>query len=666
MAAFATEWMRELVRPKQASVPWARVVRSGLAVAAPVAIGAIVGELGLGLLAAIGALTGALTDTDGPYRSRATSMVIVVAGGTAGFLLGGLVFRAEIATAALVLAGGFAASVVSVLGGTASRAGLQFIIFLIVGSGADFGPVPAWSPPVCYVIGAAWALALSMAGGVGRRDAPERLAVAEVYRQLAFLMESSGAGAGRVDEARHQLTAAMNDAYDAVITRRALTAGRESQVRVLAALLNAATPAVETTTALTRSGVQVPMPFIAQVRELSSRIRHASEADDLPTAHMVSPQRKHAAELRLLGQELDMACEVMRAGRRHRSRRARSEPARSPVTRALSMGGMTTSVPLAVTGGTAIHSLRDAITSGPATWRPTVRLVLCLAVAEAVALIDPEPRPYWIPMTVAIVLKPDFGSVFARAIQRAGGTIVGVLVGSAILALAPGLVLPIAAIAVFSAMLPLALRRNYGMYATFLTPLIVLLLDLGHGGGGTLVISRLVDTVIGCVIVLLVGYLPWPDTWRSRGRLGVQVSKAVVAVRDYVVSALGEAGEKPVSRQSVRRRAYRAPSDLRTSLQQNLAEPPAISSVAARWWPAVVALERVTDAVTGVVVGIKTGRGRPGRDGVAHVVAALEALATGLEEGKVRAWPEGTADPALAGVMAEVRTAHLVFAGRGA
>src|SRR3712207_7799262 len=46
-------------------------------------------------------------------------------------------------------------------------------------------------------------------------------------------------------------------------------------------------------------------------------------------------------------------------------------------------------------------------------------------------------RPYWVLLTVAIVLKPDFGSVFTRAVQRGAGTLLGVLLGSALLAVLP-------------------------------------------------------------------------------------------------------------------------------------------------------------------------------------------------------------------------------------
>jgi hypothetical protein len=43
-----------------------------------------------------------------------------------------------------------------------------------------------------------------------------------------------------------------------------------------------------------------------------------------------------------------------------------------------------------------------------------------------------------VPLTVAIVLKPDFGSVFARALQRGIGTVVGAVGGAILLVLVHG------------------------------------------------------------------------------------------------------------------------------------------------------------------------------------------------------------------------------------
>jgi uncharacterized membrane protein YccC len=54
----------------------------------------------------------------------------------------------------------------------------------------------------------------------------------------------------------------------------------------------------------------------------------------------------------------------------------------------------------------------------------------CMGVAGVVSEVLPLQRSYWVPLTVAIVLKPDYGSVFARAVQRGIGTMVGAVVGS--------------------------------------------------------------------------------------------------------------------------------------------------------------------------------------------------------------------------------------------
>ena len=89
----------------------------------------------------------------------------------------------------------------------------------------------------------------------------------------------------------------------------------------------------------------------------------------------------------------------------------------------------------------------------------------------------PLQRSYWVPLTVAIILKPDYGSVFARALQRGIGTVVGAVAGAVLLVLVHGewLLLPFA---VLAALLPYGRSRNYGLLATFLTPLVVVLIDL--------------------------------------------------------------------------------------------------------------------------------------------------------------------------------------------
>lgn len=51
-------------------------------------------------------------------------------------------------------------------------------------------------------------------------------------------------------------------------------------------------------------------------------------------------------------------------------------------------------------------------------WIRVLRMVLCVAAAEGIGLLLGMAQPYWIALTVALVLKPHSGSVFARIVLR--------------------------------------------------------------------------------------------------------------------------------------------------------------------------------------------------------------------------------------------------------
>ena len=70
-----------------------------------------------------------------------------------------------------------------------------------------------------------------------------------------------------------------------------------------------------------------------------------------------------------------------------------------------------------------------------------------------------------------------------------------------------------------------------------------------------------------------------------------------------------------------------------------MAEPPSVSRRAARLWPAVAALEQVTDTVTATAVrGDVTGQ-RPRPPDVGQLAAALRKMARGVREGRLPADP---------------------------
>jgi uncharacterized membrane protein YccC len=256
-------------------------------------------------------------------------------------------------------------------------------------------------------------------------------------------------------------------------------------------------------------------------------------------------------------------------------------------------------------------------------------------------------------LTVAIVLKPDFGSVFTRAIQRGLGTLLGVLLGSALLLVLPRSAWILLAMAAAAAVLPWARGASFGLFSVFQTPLVIMLLDLARPGGSELVAARLIDTLIGCAIVLVLGYLIWPQTWRAP--LDEALHDAAVALDGFVEAAFTGS---PADRRRARRRNYRALTELQTQLQRRLAEPPPISTRAAAWWPLIVQLERTSDAVTEAVIETRGGEPAPDLAQVAVLRRAIRQLEDDVRTHQAPDDAEIMADGVLAPVAREIDAAR--------
>ena len=211
--------------------------------------------------------------------------------------------------------------------------------------------------------------------------------------------------------------------------------------------------------------------------------------------------------------------------------------------------------------------------------------------------------------------------------------------------------------------------------STFLTPLVVLLVDLLTSTGWRLAEDRLADTLIGCAIALLIGFAPWPMSWYAH--LPQQFAGAAQDVSVYMLAAL-QAGTTPdradgagpdqapwaAPAARLRRSTYRALSDLRTEFQRTMSEPPSISRRAAAWWPAVVGLEQVMDAVTSTAVAVRPGAvPPPSPSGVRQLAGALRAVSEAAATGTPEAEPELPDDETLKPVTEAVRALLSVLGG---
>lgn len=605
------DWLIALVKPKPAPVPWPAAARAALALGGPLLVCWSIDRLPYGLFMAMGALSGSIGDRRGPYRVRALQIGLAAFFGASGFAIGEAIFNEGWVTFVVLCAVALFTAFASVAGTIAATASLQMLVLTIVASSKAFPP-PLWQPPLLILAGGAWALGLAMLGLLRDSASAERRVVAAYLTALADLADAIGTDA--VEEKRRMVTDRLNEAYDALLAGRVRSGGRHRTFRRFMGLLNAATPLTESMVATIRSGHRPPEHIAPALREVAIALTERRTIPELPSWEGEIPTAGPAAPP--------------------------AYPHPTPLERL--RGGI------------------DQLLSGPATWTYALRLTLCIAAAEAVRQLVPTGRSYWIALTVAVVLKTDFGSVFARAIQRAAGTLVGVALGAALLALIPRGIGDVLAIAALAFMLPIALQRQYGMFTTFLTPLVVLLVDLLAPHGWSTLGDRLIDTCIGCGIVVVLGYVLWPETFRTR--IGPYFIKAVDALAAYSRAALLV---ERTDRGPLRRAAYRSLSDLRTVFQQALAEPPIVSGRASAWWPGIVALERLADAITQAAIRIDHGADPPPVDGVNALADGISDLALAVAERRPPHPLTTHRDPMLQDIDTELRTARKIIAGPG-
>jgi Fusaric acid resistance protein-like len=162
-----------------------------------------------------------------------------------------------------------------------------------------------------------------------------------------------------------------------------------------------------------------------------------------------------------------------------------------------------------------------------AGWQYVLRIAICLAAAGCFDRLWPGHHGYWVSITVVIVVQRNLEAALPRALQRAGGTAVGVLLAAVVVLGPPPPWAAVLLIAAFAAARPVLMDANYAAYAAVMTPLVILLLDFGEGPSMAVVVDRLVATLAGCVVAVTLGYLGW-------GRLAPTGGRAATHVRDDI------------------------------------------------------------------------------------------------------------------------------------
>lgn len=206
-------------------------------------------------------------------------------------------------------------------------------------------------------------------------------------------------------------------------------------------------------------------------------------------------------------------------------------------------------------------------------FRHAVRMSVALTSGYIILQSFDLELGYWILLTTLFVCQPNFAATRQRITLRVIGTLSGLLIGGVLLSLFPSQESQIAFI-VLSGVMFFAFRINNYAYATGFITILVLFCFSQLGAGFSVILPRLLDTIIGCALAVFAVAFILPD-WHAR-RLHAVMADAIEKNKLYLAQIIGQyrIGKRDsLAYRIARREAHNQDAALTAAINNMLAEP---------------------------------------------------------------------------------------------
>ncbi|KAF3886966.1 MULTISPECIES: FUSC family protein [Nostocales] len=550
-------------------------LRSLFILSVPVAVGIITSHAAASAIATMAAWFVGMVNVDGTYRQRATAMIAATIGTTVVFLIASLVsshlWLAVPTTFLVIFVTGLAGLYGSVAASVGSIVSIAFVVSL-----ARFASFSNWSTLIQHcalcLAGGTWTTVLSLGLWAVLPDVSPMQKVADCYLSLskfaglaserALNPKDLQEWAQRFLQAQDTVIQDMTSARSIWTTMWTVQKGANLRENHLLLLIEDVNKIVNSVAALSE------LLAIASEGQLFSQLQKEIQQgiEQLALAlQMLSKAIAKGKNFVDLGdldrtiEALEYQWQVLRTQIRNQIIKVQTEEYSEVVnlrkitvsltnlaqqihTDAELVTDLRQGKPLSIAQGdisppaqsertSIIDILRNNFTFDSVLFRHALRLALITTFAELLASLLQLPRGYWITLTALVALKPNFGGTSETTVQRVIGTILGGIIGMALVLLIknPLAIAVCFLVLVFAAMSVRAL--SYSLFITLLTPAIVVLLNVISAGGWKVGVLRIFDSLVGGVLALLGSYLLFPS-W-ERQQLPVQLEKTIRANLAY-------------------------------------------------------------------------------------------------------------------------------------
>jgi uncharacterized membrane protein YccC len=542
-----------------------------------------------GVVVASGALNVAYSDRSDPYAERAKRMISSSVLCALAVLLGGLFGIHAVAAVSIATLWAFAAGMFVAVSTAAADLGVISLVTLMIYAAQPLTWQQALISSGLALAGGLLQTLLSIALWPVQRYEPERRALGNFYAELSRAAEqplnATSAPPTTLESAQAQeaLTGLDRDAgieavrYRALLnqaerirlsllmlSRLHLRMQRESPlhkaVQVLADYLKnaAAVLRIIGESLIWRTPAKSSRENIGAMESLSRGLRQETSA--LPASFLAAVAKDTRFQMDALNGQIrsavDLTTNATPAGEAEYAKQEAQQPIR------LRFSGV-------------LATLRANLNLQSSAFRHAIRLAAMVALGNILERSFYWRRSYWLPMTIVLVLKPEFTTTFSRGLLRISGTIVGLFLATALFHFLPStIVTQILLIFAITLILRWVGPANYGIFAVAISALVVLLIAITGISPKDVIWARGINTAAGGTLALL-AYWIWP-TW-ERTRVSESIAQMLDAYRDYYRILTGSylRNETIDARQldGTRMRARLARSNVEASIDRLSTEP---------------------------------------------------------------------------------------------
>ena len=517
-------------------------LRSALGIALPLGVGLAMDQVAFAVIIAVGALVSGMAGLTGTTRQRLRTMLAAAAWMGAAAFIGGVAAHGLVLSAAVVFLSAFLAGLLIAVSPQAAQLGLLTTVVLVIFTAFPSSVSASRDRMLLVALGGLLQAALMLGFGKLVRGNAEVQGAERAYAAMAeFARRRSRTADLQAGQALSLAEARLRDSFHRWPSWEQSYLLLESVERIrgelsaLVLLSRSARGGVATDTAEDR----------ALWEEIFSAIASALDARGsaiLSTTDMAGADKEWRSLRAQVEQRAKDHPELWQSVRKHGSKimdelgHIGERLAHLPRSGgAAPMPGQRPSVESLVLnmGQTAWANL----TLRSAAFQHTLRLAVTLAVAVALYRVMALPRGYWVPLTALVILKPDFFTTVVRGAARMGGTVIGVVLASALIAVPdPAGWFRIVLVVVFGAAIYTILNVNYAVFTVFMTAEVVVLLSFfEHVPEAVALQDRLLDTLIGSALAMT-AFALWPaGEKKSPSRAVADLIDAEVRYWEFII-----------------------------------------------------------------------------------------------------------------------------------